>query len=292
MNLKKKKELVDNFLKLNDIVSLNRSLSLITIQQLIKKIKKQENTLIAYMSFLDQLQKNESEQINEQKTLYIYYAANEKFTSNFYNAIEDHLLNHFLKDKDLLISLGKRAFDFSQESLLTTPVHHYDDPLDFKKIPLESALLIARYLKEKRVNRVVFLIRSNKTNNINTVLYPLNEFDFQLSLEENDKMLYQELNNQNFRFYETASDFNENALIGFLSSALYTLLLESSFIVYKNKLIHENKILKDLEVRIKRAKMSLNRSVREQEIQELNLIHDHKKQGLKKYGKTIQKNHH
>ncbi|MCV3733987.1 hypothetical protein OF375_00060 [Ureaplasma miroungigenitalium] len=292
MNLKKKKEIVDNFIKLNDIVSLNRSLSLITIQQLMKKIKKQEKALIAHMSFLNQLSRKPKRIDNQPKTLYIYYAVNEKFTTGFYDNIEKYLQDHFSRQHDLLITIGEHAKHFSETVLSTNPDFHYLDVLDLNSIARELAWLSQRNLKAQRVNQIVFLIRSNKTPAINTVLYPLEDFNFQLSLDENEKSFFRTLNQQQFQFFESAKEFEDNALISFLTHALRTLLLESSFIVYKNKLIHENKILKDLEVRIKRAKMSLNRSMREQEIQELNLIHDHKKQGLKKYDKALPKNHH
>ncbi|MCV3743321.1 hypothetical protein OF377_00260 [Ureaplasma sp. ES3154-GEN] len=277
MNLKKKKELLINYVKLNDIVSLNRSLSLIAIQQLMKKINKQENNIMTHMSLLNQVYDKDTNQIVEPKTLYIYYEANEKFTSDFYNTIKDYLSTHFEKKKDALITIGSRAKDFAEHQLQQTPVLSFPDKADFKEIATQSGLLANLLLTRQTINRVVFLVRSNKINDLQAVMFPVDEFSFTFSLSEDKISKWTNFNNQGFKFYDNVTNFKDNALVSYFQTTCYLLLLESSFIVFKNKLINENKILKDLEIRIKKAKMSLNRAVREAEIQEINLIHDNKK---------------
>ncbi|MDW2909338.1 hypothetical protein [Mesomycoplasma ovipneumoniae] len=74
------------------------------------------------------------------------------------------------------------------------------------------------------------------------------------------------------RFFPNFEEFYQTQIQTYFATSVQVLLLESQFIVYKNKLIHENTLLKEIEEKILRLKTTILKIERELEIEELNLI--------------------
>lgn len=276
MNLNEKKESLKNFSKIYDLVTLNRNISLIQINRLLKNLNLANEFFLIGKTFLNNpLLKKEIDKIYKNNflkneiTLWIYPSSNEKYTSNFFDKLENIILSKF-KNNDLFIPIGERAIEFANKNnfkTLTTfkNLDNHDEVLD------QLSSFIDYGIKNNQFSNILFVIYSNKVSDFIAKVYPLNEFNFQT----NSKNTNLELINKNFnkfKFFPNYEEFISSQIKTYFNNVIHILFLESQFIVFKNKLIHENTLLNEIEERMKKLRTTILKIERELEIEELNLI--------------------
>lgn len=276
MNLNEKKESLKNFSKIYDLVTLNRNISLIQINRLLKNLNLANEFFLIGKTFLNNpLLKKEIDKIYKNNflkneiTLWIYPSSNEKYTSNFFDKLENIILSKF-KNNDLFIPIGERAIEFANKNnfkTLTTfkNLDNQDEVLD------QLSSFIDYGIKNNQFSNILFVIYSNKVSDFIAKVYPLNEFNFQT----NSKNTNLEIINKNFnkfKFFPNYEEFISSQIKTYFNNVIHILFLESQFIVFKNKLIHENTLLNEIEERMKKLRTTILKIERELEIEELNLI--------------------
>ncbi|MBG0730856.1 MSC_0622 family F1-like ATPase gamma subunit [Mycoplasma sp. 'Moose RK'] len=280
MNINEKKEKRANFIKIYDLVSLNRNISLIQINLLLKTIRNvyefflvgqyflekftPQRSLMSKMSFVTQ-----KTLAKESSCLWIYPSSNEKYTQNFFDQIEKKILENF-SENDFIIPLGARAIAFANSRNLQslTSFENLDNSFENS---LKISQIIEYGLKTRQFSSVKMAVYSTKIPNFIATIFPLNQFEFRM--ETNQQVLEKiKENSEKVRFFPSFDEFYQAQLSTYFASAVQVLLLESQFIVYKNKLIHENTLLKEIEEKIHRLKTTILKIERELEIEELNLI--------------------
>ncbi|CAT05032.1 Uncharacterised protein [Mesomycoplasma conjunctivae] len=281
MNLNEKKEKLVNFKKIYDLVTLNRNISLIQINQLLKNIKMAHEFFLIGQFFLNKYDdrrnktqyflSNLKQKLTKQnkKTLWIYPSSDEKYTQNFFDQIEQIILDNW-QEGDQIITIGSKANEFAKKHNFEH-IEHYKDFKQLSETSKEIAAYINFSIKNNLLKAVKVAIYSNKVDNHIANIFPLNQFEFKL--ENNNTNLEKVVAAANdFKFFPNFDEFYQSQLEIYFSSACHILFLESQFIVYKNKLIHENSLLKEIEEKTQKLKTTILKIERELEIEELNLI--------------------
>ncbi|AHH45221.1 MSC_0622 family F1-like ATPase gamma subunit [Mesomycoplasma bovoculi] len=279
MNLNEKKEKLINLAKINELVTLNRNISLIEINQLLKTIRERYDFFLIGQLFLNQSNQDNLSSIVSQaikkitkksnKTLWVYPSSEEKYTQNFFEQIEKTLSSKFKKG-DQIITIGTRALNFAKKNGYEV-VAEFAQEKNLFSVAQKIAHFIDFGIKDKQFQEVKFAIYSNKIHNFLATIYPLNQFNFNVDIPASH---FEIVKNKvaNFKFFPNYDEFWQAQLISYFAASAHILLLESQFIVYKNKLIHENSLLKEIEEKMQKLKTTILKIERELEIEELNLI--------------------
>lgn len=279
MNINEKREKRANFVKIYDLVSLNRSISLIKISLLLRTIKNVYEFFLTGQYFLTKFRPQRSitkltlltkQTLSKQNiNLWIYPSSSEKYTQNFFDQIEAKIFENW-NEKDFIIPLGERAINFAKQKNMEILASF--ENLDNIFSNSEKIGEIIQYgIKNRQFSSVKMAVYSNKIPNYIATIFPLNQFEFkieasQTTLKEIEKNL------EKIRFFPNFEEFYQSQILSYFVSSVQILLLESQFIVYKNKLIHENTLLKEIEEKIHQLKTSILKIERELEIEELNVI--------------------
>ena len=286
MDIKKIKLQLKNFTGIKKIVSLKRNISMIQINQLIKKmhffvrnvlLSKNLIQLIVERNNIESLLwKNESDrvQLNSkkflEKTLWIYLTIIQKYTKTFYDRTNETILK-LHKKQDAYICLGKEAKQFINDHQF-----HLLESFDDFNNPHTSAKL-SRILKYHVLNdgctNVKFVLNTNKVDDYVVNVFPIKNFDFRFDSEKISKEI-NELSLDTFKIYPNINEFLEAMITNYFENIVDTMITEASFINYKNKLIEENRQLKQLDELIYKSKLNLIKTLREKEIEEIVMITD------------------
>ncbi|AJQ45491.1 hypothetical protein JM47_02845 [Ureaplasma diversum] len=292
MNLKTKKEKLENYIKLNDIVNLNWSISLIEINRLMNKTNKASlhvdlnsrlinvlSTLGIEIANLHAVNKHWFSKKSKKrplKTLWIYPTSDEKYTTAFFTAVEEEILAS-IQPQDEMVCIGKKAIAFALKNNIKTLVS-YENELDINQIAIQLSTVLGKHIKDFGYDNVYFMVKNQGQKDLKTVIFPVDKNNIQLP--DNDLIKTEHLKNEKLftkaLFYPSVKVFSKNMLVNYFYTSINLLLLESLFIVYKNKLINENKTLKELEEKIKYNKREILKIKRELEIEEMNLIESDK----------------
>lgn len=277
MNLKAKKEKNDNYEKIYKIINLNRNLSLIEIHTLMRNLKTSYKNFKISKKIIDSVQEkmdknfyfNKPTNLSENKTLWIYPNFPEKYTNNFYKEMENKILKEKQSD-DFIITIGEKALTFAHENKINI-IAHFKEQDDFNLILEQIVNIICFYLEKQIINKINFAIHSIKIKDFVANIYPLNNFDFNLDFSDQETESILE-SIQNFCYFPDMNIFLINQMKTYFFDVIKLLLLESRFIIYKNKLINENKLLKEVELKIFELKKNIIKTKREMDIEEMNLI--------------------
>lgn len=292
MNLKTKKEKLENYLKLNDIVNLNWSISLIEINRLMNKTNKASlnvnlnsrlinvlSTLgieIANLHIVNKHWFSKKAKKQSQKTLWIYPTSDEKYTTAFFTAVEEEILSS-IQPQDQIVCIGKKAIAFATKNNFNILVA-YENELDINQIAMQLSIVLGKHIKDFGYDNIYFMVKNQHQKDLKTVIFPVDKNNIQLP--DNDLIKTDQIKNEKLfkkaLFYPSVRVFSKNMLVNYFYTSINLLLLESLFIVYKNKLINENKTLKELEEKIKYNKREILKIKRELEIEEMNLIESDK----------------
>ncbi|MHA0298357.1 MSC_0622 family F1-like ATPase gamma subunit [Mesomycoplasma ovipneumoniae] len=280
MNINEKKEKRDNFIKIYDLVSLNRNISLIQINLLLRTIRNVYEFFLIGQFLLAQFspQRSFSAKLSlltkkafarQNINLWIYPSSNEKYTQNFFDQIEAKILENYT-EKDFIVPLGVRAINFAKKNdmKIITSFENLDNSFENS---VKIGQVIEYGLKTRQFSSVKMAVYSNKIPNFIATIFPLNQFEFKMETTQEtiDKF---KANLDKVRFFPNFEEFYQTQIQTYFATSVQVLLLESQFIVYKNKLIHENTLLKEIEEKILRLKTTILKIERELEIEELNLI--------------------
>ncbi|WP_027119696.1 MSC_0622 family F1-like ATPase gamma subunit [[Mycoplasma] testudinis] len=285
MNIKKIKLRLKNFISIKKIVALKRNISMIQINQLIKKTRfLLKNVLLSQHliellvnreHLISPIWKNENDLTKQKtknnfahKTLWIYLTNVQKYTKNFYIKTNEKLLSQN-KSQDAYITLGKEAQEFVKQNNLTL-LHAFDD-FNNQLVSTKLARLIKTYIVSNQFQEVKFILNTNKIDDYVATIFPIKKFDFKMSLNE----LQQDIDKmqlQDFKIYPGVNEFLESMATNYFENVVDTMVVEASFINFKNKLIEENRQLKQLDDLIKKNKIDLIKIMREKEIEEIVMI--------------------
>ncbi|MGY6172108.1 MSC_0622 family F1-like ATPase gamma subunit [Candidatus Mycoplasma pogonae] len=295
MNLKNQINKLKSFEKIHQIVDINRNISLIEIQRLNYKITLlYENFSIGKMLLQKLAQKSNIKNFlldnfasknifknklkKYEKKLFIYVTENEKYLDGFYDRVELNILKN-LNPLDQIVTIGEKAKQFAIKNQIKI----------YKNIPKPEiteifslseklGLIIKEDLVNKNFSKIIFGINSNKVNSSQAIIFPINSFEFNYAKNsELEEKIHSNINQ--FAFHPSIEEFVENQSILYLQQAIELLLLESTFIIFKNKLINENQMLKKMEEKIKLLNREIIKYKREMEIQEIILITAANKKG-------------
>ncbi|VEU62099.1 Uncharacterised protein [Mesomycoplasma dispar] len=280
MNINEKKEKRANFVKIYDLVSLNRNISLIQINLLLRTIRNVYEFFLIGQYFLTKFSSQRS--ISSKLTLitrkaltrqninlWIYPSSNEKYTQNFFDQIEHKILENYT-EKDFIIPLGVRAIEFAKKKNMKI-IQSFEDLSNSFENSNKIAQIIEHGIKNRQFSSVKMAVYSNKIPNFIATIFPLNQFEFKMETSQ-EALEIIENNLEKVRFFPNFEEFYQTQIHTYFASSVQVLLLESQFIVYKNKLIHENTLLKEIEEKIHHLKTTILKIERELEIEELNLI--------------------
>lgn len=280
MNINEIKEKRANFAKIYDLVSLNRNISLIKINLLLRTIRNVYEFFLIGQYFLVNFSYQRSLStklslvtrkalIRQNVSLWIYPSSDEKYTQNFFEQIEAKILENY-KEKDFIITLGDRALNFANKNKMQILESFQNLDNTFKN-STKIGEIINYGIKNRQFSTVKMAVYSNKITDFIATIFPLNHFEFKM--ETNQEVLEKiEKNLERVRFFPNFEEFYQSQILSYFVTSVQILLLESQFIVYKNKLIHENTLLKEIEEKMRHLRTSILKIERELEIEELNVI--------------------
>ncbi|UVD81657.1 hypothetical protein NV226_02950 [Mycoplasma iguanae] len=285
MNLQKKVNKLTNFEKLHKIVDINRSISMIEIQSLVNKIKDKFEDFYFIKNLIDAivdkykiqpwLYKKDNLFKKSKSTLWIYISEEQKYVKAFYENIEENIKTK-AKSGDKIIAIGKQAYEFAKNQNLEI-LFHLEDTKDWNYENSQKIItLMKNLIQHQEIKTVYFMLHSSRVKNFTATIFPMNQFYFDYDKENKFyKNVLKEI--EEYTIFPNLETFTENLCNLYLEKVLDILILESSFVIMKNKLINENQILKDVEEKIKIFKREILKIKREMEIEEINIASYNKK---------------
>ncbi|ADE19560.1 MSC_0622 family F1-like ATPase gamma subunit [Mycoplasma crocodyli] len=274
------RKLVQKTVVLNNaktVLEVEKSLSLLTIFKLSKLLNANlarsnlNKSNIEYVSRLIDynnvffVKKNR----NIKPNIWIYLTEDEKYEVDGYSRFEKVILQN-LKTDDLLITIGKRAKEFTEKNNLVT-YKSFDNAQSDNIINNVVSLIIKNYSTGK-FDFVKFVLNTTKLHNKYIDILPIQNMDESfLGYNEN------KTNDLTNKFvYPNAEIFVQNEIHNYLIYVVQSLFIESSFYTAKNKLVSENQLLNKIDDDIFIIKRKIARIKSEKQIEEIVMLSKNK----------------
>ncbi|OYD26516.1 hypothetical protein EI74_0822 [Mycoplasma testudineum] len=272
---------IKNYIKLKKILELKRSVSLIQINNLQKRISYIMYGLDNHLDIITlhsrkfsnlgkfYISKNEVLNIpnkiagNYSKKLFVYFTDSQKYTENYYKNTDNFIIeNH--NESNLYIPVGVDAQKFFEKTSFNI-LSSYQN-LDDIKHKSELANKIIELIKSDQLEEVIFVVNSNKFQNFNIKVFPLTSNLFAKKYNQNN------LNKIDTTDFVLDKFDMESLIFSYLISFINFAILESSFLKWKNKLIDENSKIKQIDEKQLLMKIALRKQIQNDQIEEINLI--------------------
>ncbi|MGZ9413783.1 MSC_0622 family F1-like ATPase gamma subunit [Mycoplasma sp. 5370] len=198
--------------------------------------------------------------------LWIYVS--EKIELNYlnYNNINDELLKKFNFKKDFLITIGIEAINFANKNKII-PIFQTENTNEQQIYELEK--IISEIYGNKIVSEVIFVLNSNRIKDNSITILPIDKFNFDLNNSTNFQQI--SFTNEHLIFPDIFN-FIKNLFLIYLNSIVPALIYESSFFKLKQQLIHETRILKEIEKNIENIKIKTRELKRQNLTEEIVLL--------------------
>ncbi|MDQ0514087.1 F0F1-type ATP synthase gamma subunit [Mycoplasmoides fastidiosum] len=184
-----------------------------------------------------------SEQSQQGNSLYVYIAEKIKLSGINSSSYENDLLKK-IGPKDLLITIGSAANEFATKNelkpILSLPKNTIDN-LD------ELKTLLFEYYLTGRVAQVKFVFVSNKINNGEVTILPINKFDIKYEVSTEDE---EQLNIEKYNIYPNLNEFQNNLASMYVENVIYGMIYESDFYVLKKRLVKIRSNLNEIDKKI------------------------------------------
>ncbi|WP_436359159.1 MSC_0622 family F1-like ATPase gamma subunit [Mycoplasma sp. 480] len=209
--------------------------------------------------------KNSNKEKNNSK-LWIYVS--EKIELNYlnYNNINDQLLKKFNFKKDFLITIGVEAINFANKNKII-PIFQTENTNEQQIYELGK--IISEIYGNKIVSEVIFILNSNRIKDNSITILPIDKFNFDLNNSTNFQQI--SFTNEHLIFPDIFN-FIKNLFLIYLNSIVPALIYESSFFKLKQQLIHETRILKEIEKNIENIKIKTKELKRQNLTEEIVLL--------------------
>lgn len=198
------------------------------------------------------------------RTLWIYLSEKSKYEIDSYKRYEDWLLIN-KKSEDGFLLIGQRAINFAKNNNLK--VVHQALNLSINKL----TFLIMQLYRNKDYNHVALVISSNRIVTNYITLLPIADLNLDIETFSNRQIKTLE-DLKKMSFYPSVELFVKNEIESYLYYLTKVLFIESSFYEAKNKLVHENHMLKQTAENIAIIKRKINRINMEKQIEEIVLL--------------------
>lgn len=271
MNLKNQDKRLKNFKKMKIIVNANRSISLIEIYKISKKIRQNYNNFQISKYFIEQI--GEKLQLfsnlkyvrkDEKSVLWIYITEEQKYTKDFYLETEKVIVQKASKS-DIFIAVGQNSKQFLAINNFEI-IKSFDQKIN-KNISEQISFISQLLIDSRKVDKINILLHTNKIPDSVLTIYPMNKINF--NYQDSPLVEYDVAKK---KFYPNVEQFLKTQEKIYLDSIIKIALLESSFIVFKNKIIQENKTLKEIDQTILNLRRNISKIKQELELEELVLL--------------------
>ncbi|QSF13620.1 MSC_0622 family F1-like ATPase gamma subunit [Mycoplasma sp. Mirounga ES2805-ORL] len=205
------------------------------------------------------------------KNLWIYLSEEQKYSTDSYSRYEKNILREVDKKNSTFITIGKKAKDFVIKNNFNLFKSFDKSDLNYKFIMQISQIIKLLFFEEGYEN-VYFVLNSNKNYDGHFTLLPINEFDINRLITKNEHIDKEFDNLSNVKFFPNIDEFLDTQIDLFIQSAIYSLIVESSFYKTKVGLVTTNKTLKDLDETISKISKKVTNLKREKEIEEITLL--------------------
>lgn len=269
MSLKKNIKKLSDFNTINFLETANRDVTLISILLLSKKFSFfYLHSLIQQKMYLSFVEKNKTKKISSkkekrQKKMWIYISEEQNYATDIYSKYEKELLEKSKINEDFFVSVGSRAKNFFEEKKIVS-ISSYPST-ETENLAKKIFFIVKNKILKKEVSEVNFFLNSNKIEEKYVTIFPVRKFKMNDRNFDDGKLI----NVEKFFIYPEIEKFITNNLENYLLNAIETLIIESSFFMAKNKLVKQNKTLKDLEekiIKIKRNILKIKRDLKTEEI--------------------------
>lgn len=270
------------------ILEVEKNLSLLTIFKLSKTLNINMKRAFENVDNIELIQKKLNFYNNDflkqgffgknKSNLWIYITEIEKYEVDAYTRYEKNILQKINK-KDKIICVGKRANAFALKNELNI-IKNFASTTE-NNITFEITRLIETYYSIGEFSKVLIVVNSNKITNSELEILPvmkINNGFFGSNLKSKKRDL------TTLNIFPNIKEFIKNEIHNYIFYMLNSLLIESSFYNAKNKLVRENKLIKELDEDIFKYKRKIARIKSERQIEEIvmisknkSFIHNHKK---------------
>lgn len=200
--------------------------------------------------------------------LWIYISEFQEIGSNYYENIENILLNNFNKENDFFLAIGEKAINYANvieaKSLISFETNN-----NIEETSIKIYNVIFDLFMSAKVGEVIFLLNSNKIKNSQLTVLPIENMNLNIN-ELNHIHFIQDFNNKNI--YPNIFVAFDNLFKFYISSIIPSLLHESKFFKLQQQLIKEMKMLEEITAKIQQLKREFLKFKREQLTEEMILI--------------------
>ncbi|MBN3534776.1 MSC_0622 family F1-like ATPase gamma subunit [Mycoplasma procyoni] len=262
-NIKNRNKVFESLLATTNIAKIETISSILKINKSFENKLENSMKIKEILVFLENKHKLKSifsESKNKQKNpkkLWVYITEKNEEKNSEYLAI-NQLLKDKIKRDDLFISIGEYANDFAKQNNIT-PLISYDSSHTESTPEIEN--IITNLYFSFRVNEVVFVLNTNRIDDYQLTILPFTKMNFKTVSEYNQQNLQKKL------FLPDIQTFFINSIKMYLNAIIPAILIESQFFQLKQKLIKENKIIDDLEAKIKEIKR-IEKEIKRQKLTE------------------------